>query len=337
MKWIQVTFSVEDTDGDTASRQFQISVSEGDTEPTFAFEIPDYDLRVGSPFAVTLPGATGGNSPYTYTISELPDVLVFITETRQLTGTPGASETGSHNITYTATDRDLDQISQTFELDIAADKTPSEPSINDMHLKVGSSLWAQLPAGTNGDPPYTYEITTLPSGLNFNRTTRILSGRPDSAGSMAVTYTVLDEDGDSAAKNFTINVYALPDLPGISDQSGMKDELFTLQLPAATGGRAPLRYAVTGLPSELQFNTSTLVITGTPAQVEVINVNYTVTDKDNDQDSVAFKITVTDLDQTQISATITTTTVTIITTITTTATAIAEEAKAAPTRKIRNH
>ena len=298
---IQVTFSVEDKDGDTASRQFTISVSEGDTEPTFAFEIPDYDLRVGSPFAVTLPGATGGNSPFTYTISELPDALVFITETRQLTGTPGASETGSHNITYTATDRDLDQISQRFELDIAADKTPSQPSINDMHLKVGSSLWAQMPAGANGDPPYTYEITTLPSGLNFNRTTRILSGRPDSAGSMAVTYTVLDDDGDSAAKNFTINVYAFPDLPGISDQSGMKDELFTLQLPAATGGRAPLRYAVTGLPSELQFNTSTRVITGTPAQVEVINVNYTVTDKDNDQDSVAFKITVTDLDQTQIA------------------------------------
>ncbi|MYC21957.1 MAG: SH3 domain-containing protein [Caldilineaceae bacterium SB0662_bin_25] len=297
---VQVTFSVEDTDGDTASRQFTISVSEGDTEPTFAFEIPDYDLRVGSPFAVTLPGAIGGNSPYTYTISELPDTLVFITETRQLTGTPGASETGSHNITYTATDRDLDQVSQTFELDIAADKTPSEPSINDMHLKVDRSLWAEMPEGANGDPPYTYAITTLPSGLNFNRTTRILSGRPNSAGSMAVTYTVLDDDGDSAAKNFTINVYALPDLFGISNQSGMKDELLTLQLPAATGGRAPLRYAVTGLPSELQFNTSTLVITGTPAQVEVINVNYTVTDRDNDQDSVTFKITVTDLDQSQV-------------------------------------
>ncbi len=297
---IQVTFSVEDKDGDTASRQFNISVSEGDTEPTFAFEIPDYDLRVGSPFAVTLPGATGGNSPYTYTISELPDALVFITATRQLTGTPSASETGSHNITYTATDRDLDPVSQTFELDIAADKLPSQPSINDMHLKVGSSLWAQLPAGANGDPPYTYAITTLPSGLNFNRSTRILSGRPDSAGSMAVTYTVLDDDGDSAAKNFTINVYALPDLSGISDQSGMKDELFTLQLPAATGGRAPLRYAVTGLPSELHFITTTRVITGTPAQVEVINVNYTVSDRDNDQDSVTFKITVTDLDQSQV-------------------------------------
>ena len=297
---IQVTFSVEDKDGDTASRQFKISVSEGDTEPTFAFEIPDYELRVGSPFAVTLPGATGGNSPYTYTISELPDALVFITETRQLTGTPGAGETGSHNITYTATDRDLDSVSQTFELDIAADKMPSEPSIYDMHLKVGSSLRAELPAGVNGDPPYTYAITTLPSGLNFDRATRILSGGPDSAGSMAVTYTVLDDDGDSAEVNFTIHVYALPDLRAISDQSGMKDELFTLQLPAATGGRAPLSYNVSGLPSELQFIESTSIITGTPARVEVINVNYTVSDRDNDRDSVAFKITVTDLDQRQI-------------------------------------
>ena len=297
---IQVTFSVEDNDGDTASRQFKISVSEGDTEPTFAFEIPDYELRVGSPFAVTLPGATGGNSPYTYTISELPDALVFITETRQLTGTPGAGETGSHNITYTATDRDLDSVSQTFELDIAADKMPSEPSIDDMHLKVGSSLRAELPAGVNGDPPYTYAITTLPSGLNFDRATRILSGGPDSAGSMAVTYTVLDDDGDSAEVNFTINVYALPDLRAISDQSGMKGDLFTLRLPQASGGRPPLYYSATGLPAGLQFITETRTITGTLAQVEIADVTYTVTDADQDQDSKTFKITVTDLDQRQV-------------------------------------
>ena len=297
---IQVTFSVEDKDGDTASRQFKISVSEGDTEPTFAFEIPDYELRVGSPFAVTLPGATGGNSPYTYTISELPEALVFISATRQLRGTPGAGETGSHNITYTATDRDLDPVSQTFELDIAADNAPAEPSIADMHLKVGKHLRAELPAGANGDPPYTYAITTLPSGLNFDRATRILSGGPDSAGSMAVTYTVLDDDGDSAEVNFTINVYALPDLRAISDQSGMKDDLFTLRLPEATGGRTPLEYSATGLPVGLQFITETRTITGTLTQVEIADVTYTVTDFDDDQDSVTFKITVTDLDQSQV-------------------------------------
>ena len=294
---IDVTYSVEDADGDTASRQFKISVSEGNTQPTFPSEIPDYDLRVGSPFAVTLPSATGGNAPYTYTISGHPDTLTFTTATRRLAGTPSAGQTGPHEVTYTATDRDGDPVSQTFNLDIAADNQPTEPSIGDMHFKVGYLMWTKLPSGTGGDPPYSYTITTLPSGMIFDRNTRVLSGRPDAAGATTVTYTVIDEDNDSAAKAFTINVYALPNLANISDASGMKNKLFTLQLPAASGGRPPLAYTVTGLPVGLNFIESTLVITGTPSQVEVGNITYTVSDRDNDQDSVTFKITVTDLDE----------------------------------------
>ena len=137
-----------------------------------------------------------------------------------------------------------------------------------MHFKVGYLMWTKLPSGTGGDPPYTYTITTLPSGMIFDRNTRVLSGRPDAAGATTVTYTVIDEDSDSAAKAFTINVYALPNLTNIADTSGMKDELFTLQLPAASGGRPPLSYSVTGLPDGLDFIASTLVITGTPSQVE---------------------------------------------------------------------
>ena len=294
---ITVTFSVEDEDGDTASREFKITVSEGDTNPSFPYDIPDFDLRVGESFAVTLPSATGGNAPYTYTISGHPNTLTFNLATKRLAGTPNASQAGVHQVTYTVTDSDLDEVSQTFELDIAADNTPSEPSIGDMHMKVGGSLRAELPAGTGGDPPYTYTISALPSGLAFNRSTRILSGRPTAAGATTVTYTVYDEDSDSAAKNFTINVYALPSLANVSDSSGMKDELFTLSLPAASGGRPPLEYTVTGLPAGLDFIASSRVITGTPTQVEIANVTYTVSDKDNDQDSVTFKITVTDLDE----------------------------------------
>ena len=42
-----VTFAVEDDDGDTASQEFQISVSEGDTEPTFPYPIPDLSIASG--------------------------------------------------------------------------------------------------------------------------------------------------------------------------------------------------------------------------------------------------------------------------------------------------
>ena len=100
--------------------------------------------------------------------------------------------------------------------------------------------------------------------------------------------------------DFTINVYALPVLLGISDTSGMKDDLFTLRLPEATGGTPPLKYSATGLPAGLQFITETRTITGTLAQVEIADVTYTVTDADLDQDSETFKITVTDLDQSQV-------------------------------------
>ncbi len=292
---IDVTYSVEDADGDTARQEFQISVSEEDTTPTFPYDIPDLSLRVGSPFLALLPAATGGNLPYTYTISGLPDSLTFITDTRTITGTPTAAQV--HEVTYSATDQDLDVVSQTFEINVAADKTPAQPSVSDMHLKVTRSLLAELPAGENGDPPYTYTITTLPSGLHFNRNTRFIAGTPDTAGSIIVTYTITDEDKDSASVDFTLTVYDLPDLADISDTSGMKGELFTLELAEATGGRPPLEYSVTGLPSGLEFITTTRVITGTPTQVEVGNVTYKVVDQDDDQDTVTFTITVTDLSE----------------------------------------
>ena len=199
-----VTFAVEDADGDTASQEFQISVSEGNTEPRFPYTIPDFNLRVGSYFTVLLPGATGGNAPYTYTISGLPEAFSFNSDTRWISGTPGAA--WAPEVTYTATDRDLDEVSQTFSLTIVGDNMPTAPSVDDLHLKVARAFSETLPVGVNGDPPYTYAVTALPSGLNFDEGTRVLDGTPDTAGATSVTYTVTDEDEDSVATDFTINV-----------------------------------------------------------------------------------------------------------------------------------
>ncbi|MCY3900775.1 MAG: putative Ig domain-containing protein [Caldilineaceae bacterium] len=291
-----VTYTVTDDDGDEDSTTFVFAVA-ADLTPTLP-TIPGYTARVGSPFSQVLPAATGGDLPLTYTATDLPAGLNFITTTRTILGTPDTVE--SPTVTYKVRDHDGDEDSKSFTITVEADNQPSEPSISDMHLKVGSLLRAELPAGSNGDPPYTYTISTLPSGLNFDPVTRILSGRPDSTGSRDVTYTVYDADGDTAAVDFTINVNTLPVLPQISDTSGTKGNIFTLQLPEASGGRTPLKYAATGLPAGLQFITETRTITGTLAQVEIADVTYNVTDADQDQDSETFKITVTDLDQRQV-------------------------------------
>ena len=291
-----VTYTVTDVDGDEDTTTFVFTVA-ADLTPTLP-TISGYTARVGSPFSQVLLAATGGDPPLSYTATDLPSGLNFITTTRTILGTPDTVE--SPTVTYKVRDEDGDEDSKTFTITVEADNRPSQPSIDDMHLKIGSLLRAELPAGSNGDPPYRYAISTLPSGLNFDPVTRILSGRPDSTGSRNVTYTVYDEDGDTAAVDFTINVNTLPDLPQISDTSGTKGNIFTLRLPEASGGRTPLKYAATGLPAGLQFITETRTITGTLAQVEIADVTYTVTDADQDQDSETFKITVTDLDQRQV-------------------------------------
>ena len=285
-----VTFAVEDADGDKASRDFQISVSEGDTEPTFPYPIPDFPLRVGSHFAVLLPSATGGNAPYTYTISGLPEVLIFNSDTRTIRGTPTAS--WLHVVTYTATDRDLDPVSQTFKLNIAADNMPSQPSVDDLHLKVSRAFSVTLPVGANGDPPYTYTVPVLPSGLHFDDQTRILSGTPDTPGMTNVTYTVTDEDEDPISTDFKVTVYPMPSLISVSDIPIMQGELYTVVLPEATGGRPQFVYSASPLPTGLQFIESTRTITGTPTTVETANVTYEATDEDGDKASVTFEIDV---------------------------------------------
>jgi uncharacterized protein YgiM (DUF1202 family) len=149
-----------------------------------------------------------------------------------------------------------------------------------------------LPAGANGDPPYTYTVPVLPSGLDFDDQTRFISGTPDTPGMTNVTYTVTDDDGDPISTDFKITVYPMPSLVDVSDLSFMQGELYTVVLPEATGGRPQFVYSASPLPTGLKFITSTRTITGTPTAIETVNVTYEATDKDGDKASVTFEIDV---------------------------------------------
>ena len=64
----------------------------------------------------------------------------------------------------------------------------------------------QLPVATGGTPPYTYTLSPIPNGLNFNAATRLLTGTPTTVGTTNATYTVTDTTGTFAALDFTIEV-----------------------------------------------------------------------------------------------------------------------------------
>ena len=140
-----------------------------------------------------------------------------------------------------------------------------------------AQTWTQNIAITNvtvpaasGNPTPTYAVQgSLPTGINFNASTRVISGTPATVGSGTIRIRASNSQGNAAwTVTFTTSgalvapVYADPTgdaqtwLVGIS--------IANITVPAATGNPTPT-YAVQGsLPAGLAFSTSTRVISGAP-------------------------------------------------------------------------
>ena len=148
--------------------------------------------------------------------------------------------------------------------------------------------------------------TTAVPGLTFTATTRVLSGTPTTAPTIPLTYTVTDQNGSTASVTFTVTVAARVAVTAPGDQTyTMGTEIPALTLPTATGGTAPLTYALTGpngtdlseLPAGLMWTgdaTNPGAITGEPTTgtTSPVTLTYTVTDQNGSTDSETFTVTV---------------------------------------------
>ncbi|MFB2730100.1 Ig-like domain-containing protein, partial [Shewanella mangrovisoli] len=121
----------------------------------------------------------------------------------------------------------------------------------------------------------TLSAVTLPSWLNFNAATGVLSGTPTNAnvGSHAVLLRATDGDGLTADQSFTIVVANVNDAPTISSTaitSATQDAAYSYTLVATDSdvGDSLTLSAVT-LPSWLSFNAATGVLSGTPTNANV--------------------------------------------------------------------
>ena len=196
---------------------------------------------------VTLPTATGGTAPYTYTLTgpsdgPLPAGLRFDTTTRDLSGTPTTA--GVTTLTYTATDANSSTVSVTFTVTVneAVALTGPGPQV----YTVGTAVNVILPEATGGTAPIRYTLLgVLPNGLTLNTLTRVLSGTPTMATAAAVNliYGASDANGSSASVTFTVTVNVAPMAPspptGITTSSNAPGALtvsWTAPSPAPAGG-----------------------------------------------------------------------------------------------------
>ena len=202
------TYTATDADNNTVELTFTIVVTA--TVITFA-TIANQAWVVGTAVSLTLPTATGGVGTLTYSLS--PALPAGISRTDfAISGTPTGRFT-SATFTYTVTDSESVAVSQTFLIVVTAVAITFNPtSFADQMLTMGMAVSLTLPEGAGGVGTLTASLTgTLPSGISFTASSRVLAGNPSVVFSVATfTYTMTDEEGESASISFTILVAAAP-------------------------------------------------------------------------------------------------------------------------------
>ena len=278
---------------------------------------------------VTFPVAQGGFGTYDYeivesqTLPDLPTGLSFNESTRRLTGTPTAA-TSTTQYTYKVTDDGGNGRSATATFNIAVE-TPFLPSPGNLSFRKGVTIQpVTFPAvtGSGGasldahNVNLTYRITPyVPGGLEFNGTTRVLSGTTTMVHNSSTNVFYAAHNGQTGVETnkFTLAVVETLDVPAVSDIYATVGDRINVELPEVTEGFGTKTYKITGapynwgndwpdgpefgpgLPWSLSFDSSTRVLSGTVHQrVVKRKLAYHATDVDEATGYAVFNLNFAD-------------------------------------------
>ena len=279
-----------------------------DTAPSFSKTVADQAYLVEEIVSLTLPHATGGDGPLTYSLApEIPG-LMFDATTRTLSGAPTAAD--AYDMTYQAADADdntaaSDAATLTFTITVQKpeplDTAPAfAATVADQTYTEGDAISPlTLPEASGGNGALSYSLMPAVPGLMFDAATRTLSGTPTTAGTYDVEYKVEDSDtndSESDADNTTLQKpEPLDTAPAFA--ATVADAISPLTLPEASGGNGALSYSLMPAVPGLMFDAATRTLSGTPTTAGTYDVEYKVEDSDtNDSESdaatLSFTITV---------------------------------------------
>jgi hypothetical protein len=300
----QVTMTVTDLDGRTASKTFPIQVI-APTAITFDGSSAFLTRKSGTNRFETIRGlrTTGGVGPFTYRVdaSSVPAGITFSPwnpDSLDVSGTP--SSTGNFTVNWTITDADGTTAPGSsrmvvYDRDVIVDASTLPTTINQR-----ATVSTDVPSASGGlnylTPTFTWSSPDLPTGLTIDAQTGAISGSTSAAaGQTSATIIATDDVGlsGSATWTFTTNETLAIDTTGFKTQVN-KRAYFEQQLPT------DVTWTVTGLPFGLTYDAASHKVIGNPvdqsptslvARAHTVQLSGT---KNGVSGSTSFTITVAD-------------------------------------------
>jgi prepilin-type N-terminal cleavage/methylation domain-containing protein len=263
-----VTVTITDANSGTASKTFSLVIA-----PAPAINVPSgLDWTVNRDYPGTQVTATGGVTPFTWSVTGLPAGLTM-SAAGVITGTPTATGTSTATVTVVDSLGGTDSQPYTFTIN-------PPPVINESSIPGGENAvpYSTTLTANSGTLQYTWAASGLPTGLSMNATSGVLSGTPTVAGSFDITFTVTDAAGASNSKILTLTLLPTPAIDPNDLPDGTVNAAYSSTTLSSSGGQAPYTWSATNLPPGLTIGASTGTVSGTPTAANTYSVTVTVTD-----------------------------------------------------------
>jgi len=258
----------------TYSGDSNYAVSSGATSETID-EAPAITSEEGMTFTEGTEGsftvvATGFPTPGIAESGALPNGVEFNPSTGVLSGTP--TQEGVYHVTFTASNGVGSDAVQHFTLTV--DAAPSFTSAESATFTEGQEESFTVTA-TGTPAPTIAESGTLPEGVTFDSSTGVLSGKPTQEGVYHVTFTASNGVGSDAVQHFTLTVDSAPTFTSAESTTFTEGAAGSFTV-SAIGTPVPSAIEEVGaLPTGVEFDSATGVLSGTPTQEGVFHIVFT--------------------------------------------------------------
>lgn len=245
------------------------------------------EIALGSAVSATAFSAKGGQSPYTWSGTNLPPGLSIDTASGLLKGTP--TQAGNYSFSIQAVDSNQ-VASSAFTVTLSVLGITTTSPLPSASPATAYSETFNAAGGTGG---YTFSASGVPAGLTFANF-GVLSGFAKTPGTYSLTVQVTDAAKVSQSASFSLVVTASSPLsvPSATLSNATMGVPYSATL-AGSGGAPPYTWTVTGgaLPLGLAA-TSAGTISGTPLKAGTSSFTATATDTSGGTASGPITITV---------------------------------------------